>query len=121
MVTSKERVDIDRFEGDGDFALWKVRMLSLFGVLGLKAILTDEKLLKDDSDQKDEPGCAIKDTGKGLAGLVSPTPAIDPAKFEKSEKAKDLIVLNVGNKVLRKIQHCETAAAMWSTLNNLYT
>ena len=43
MVTSKERVDIDRFEGDGDFALRKVRMLAHFGVLGLKSILTDEK------------------------------------------------------------------------------
>jgi len=121
MVTSKERVDIDRFEGDGDFALWKVRMLAHFGVLGLKSILTDEKLLKEGSDAKDEPESAMKDSGKGLAGIVDPAPAIDPAKFEKSEKAKDLIVLNVGNKVLRKIQHCETAAAMWSTLNNLYT
>ncbi|WZZ72276.1 hypothetical protein YC2023_083646 [Brassica napus] len=121
MVTSKERADIDRFEGDGDFALWKVRMLAHFGVLGLKSILTDEKLLKEGSDAKDEPGSAMKDSGKGLAGIVDPAPAIDPAKFEKSEKAKDLIVLNVGNKVLRKIQHCETAAAMWSTLNNLYT
>ena len=96
-------------------------MLAHFGVLGLKTILTDETLLKDDSDPKDEPESAMKDTGKGLAGLFAPTPAIDPVKFEKSEKAKDLIVLNVGNKVLRKIQHCETAAAMWSTLNNLYT
>ena len=121
MVKSKERVEIDRFEGDGNFALWKVRMLAHFGVLGLKAILTDEKLLKDDPDTKDEPESAMKDTGKGLAGLVAPKPAIDPTKFKKSEKAKDLIVLNVGNNVLRKIQHCETAAAMWSTLNNLYT
>ena len=121
MVTSKERVDIDRFEGDGDFALWKVRMLAHFGVLRLKAILTDEKLLKDDSDPKDEPESAIKYTGKGIAGLVATTPAIDPANFEKLEKAKDLIVLNVGNKVLRKIQHSETVTAMWSTLNNLYT
>ena len=121
MMKSKERVEIDRFEGDGNFALWKVRMLAHFGVLGLKAILTDEKLLKDDPDTKDEPESAMKDMGKGLAGLVAPKPAIDPTKFKKLEKAKDLIVLNVGNNVLRKIQHCETAAAMWSTLNNLYT
>lgn len=55
MVKSKERIEIDMFEGDGDFALWKVRMLAHFGVLGLKAILTDEKLLKDNPDTKDEP------------------------------------------------------------------
>ena len=81
MVKSKERIEIDRFEGDGDFALWKVRMLAHFEVLGLKAILTDEKLLKDDADTKDEPESAMKDTGKGLAGIVTPTPAVDPAKF----------------------------------------
>lgn len=121
MVKSKERIEIDRFEGDGDFALWKVRMLAHFGVLGLKAILTDEKLLKDDSDAKKEPESTSKDAAKGLAGVIDPPPEMDPAKFEKSEKAKDLIVLNVGNKVLRKIQHCETAAEMWSTLNKLYT
>ncbi|XP_013614156.1 PREDICTED: uncharacterized protein LOC106320348 [Brassica oleracea var. oleracea] len=96
-------------------------MLAHFGVLGLKSILTDTKLLKEGSDAKDEPESAMKDSGKGLTGIVDPAPVIDPTKFEKSEKAKDLIVLNVGNKVLRKIQHCETAVAMWSTLNNLYT
>lgn len=104
---STSRIEVDRFEGTGDFSLWKVRMLAHFGVLGLKEVLTDHKLLKDPQ--------------KGLAGLVETTPRIDPVKFEKSEKAKDLIVLNVGNKVLRKIQNCETAADMWSTLDKLYT
>ena len=79
------------------------------------------KLLKDVSDVKDDPESASRDTWKGLSGIVESIPAIDPAKFEKSQKAKDLIVLNVGNKVLRKIKHCETDAIMWSTLDKLYT
>ncbi|KAG2311257.1 hypothetical protein Bca52824_022814 [Brassica carinata] len=46
-------------------------MLAHFGVLGLKAILTDEKLLKERPDAKDEPESAVKDSGKGLAGMLS--------------------------------------------------
>lgn len=90
-------------------------------MLGLKAILTDEKLLKDGTDTKDEPESTTRDTTKGLSGIVECTPAMNPFKFEKPEKAKDLVVLNVGNNVLRKNKHCETTAAMWSTLDKLYT
>lgn len=44
---TKTRIEVDRFEGTGDFLLWKVRMMAHFGVLGLKDILTDETLLMD--------------------------------------------------------------------------
>lgn len=60
----------------------------------------------------------LKDTEKKEAEGV---PTIDPVKLGKSEKAKDLIVVNVGNQVLRKICNCDTAAAMWRALNTLYT
>ncbi|KAL1199655.1 Retrovirus-related Pol polyprotein from transposon TNT 1-94 [Cardamine amara subsp. amara] len=117
---SNTRVEVDRFDGTGDFSLWKVRMLAHFGVLGLKEILTDEQLLKDSTGSGEEAAAAEKDSQTSTAGDSVRSPSIDPAKFEKSEKAKDLIVLNVGNQVLRKITNCETAAAMWSTLNRLY-
>lgn len=60
----------------------------------------------------------LKDTEKKEAEAI---PTIDPVKLGKSEKAKDLIVVNVGNQVLRKICNCDTAAAMWTALNTLYT
>ncbi|KAG2286554.1 hypothetical protein Bca52824_046158 [Brassica carinata] len=47
-------------------------MLAHFGVLGLKSIITDEKLLKEGPYAKDEPESAMKDSGKGLAGIVDP-------------------------------------------------
>ncbi|WZZ77670.1 hypothetical protein YC2023_098242 [Brassica napus] len=62
----------------------------------------------------------MKDPQKGLAGVSNASPSIDPVKLVKSEKAKGLIVLNVRNQVLRKIKYCETAAALWSTLDRLY-
>ena len=86
----------------------------------LKVILTNDKLLKDSPSERKELEAAMKDPQKGLAGISDVGPSIDPVKFEKSEKAKDLTVLNVGNQVLRKIKHCETPAAMWSTLDMLY-
>ncbi|KAG2303696.1 hypothetical protein Bca52824_032347 [Brassica carinata] len=46
------RIEVDRFDEAGDFSLWKVRMLVHFGVLGLKGILTDEKLLKDPPSER---------------------------------------------------------------------
>ena len=45
---------------------------------------------------------------------------LDPVKLEKDEKAKDMIILNIGNQVLRKIKHCTTAASMWPSLERLY-
>ena len=111
-----ERIDIDQFDGTGDFSLWKVRMMAHFGVIGLKDILTDEKLLMDSPVNKEEGVDTLKETEKKEAEGV---PTIDPVKLGKSEKAKDLIVVNVGNQVLRKICHCETAAAMWTALNTL--
>ena len=113
-----ERIDIDRFDGTRDFSLWKVRMMAHFGVLGLKDILTDEKLLMDSPVTKEEGDDTLKDTEKKEAEAI---PTIDPVKLGKSEKAKDLIVVNVGNQVLRKICNCDTAAAMWTALNTLYT
>ena len=113
-----DRFHADRFDGTGDFTLWKVRMMAHFGVLGLKDILTDEKLLMESPVPKEEGDDTLKDTEKEEAGGIQ---TIDPVKLGKSVKAKDLIVVNVGNQVLRKISHCDTAAAMWTALNTLYT
>lgn len=44
---SNSQIEVDMFDVTGDFSLWKVRMLSYSGVLGLKSILDDEKQLKD--------------------------------------------------------------------------
>lgn len=40
--------------------------------------------------------------------------------MEKSEQAMNVIIAHVGDVVLRKIDHCKSAAEMWETLNKLY-
>ena len=96
--------------------LRKIRMLAHLGYLGLKDILKDDKILM-------EPPAIEKKEDDDSSAAGSPkakSQSQDPSKVEKSEKAMNLIVLNVGDHVLRKISHCTTVAAMWMLLEKLY-
>ncbi|CAA7015031.1 unnamed protein product [Microthlaspi erraticum] len=118
-LLASTRVDIDRFDGSGDFSLWKTRMMSNFRILGLKEVITDFKLMKEVPLTRTEP----RPTVEGVPTVLSEPQTQwvpDPVKHEKSEKAMGVIIASVGNHVLRKIEHCETAAEMWSLLNKLY-
>lgn len=64
------RIEVGSFDGTWDFSLWKVRKLAHFGGLGLKRILTDEKLLKDPPSAREELEAATKDPWKGLTGSL---------------------------------------------------
>ena len=44
----------------------------------------------------------------------------EPRRLERSEKGMNLIILNVGDHVLKKIELCTLAASTWSTLERLY-
>jgi len=44
----------------------------------------------------------------------------DPIKMEKSQQAKNIIINHITDVVLLKVQHCVSAAEMWTTLNKLY-
>lgn len=113
---AKTRIEVERFDGSGDFMLWKIRMLAHLGYLGLKEIVKDDKLLKDPPkiEKKEDDDPVITESPKESSAIQ------DPEKIVKSEKAMNLIVLNVGDHVLRKISHCTTAAAMWTLLEKLY-
>lgn len=80
------RIDVDRFDGTGDFSLWKVRMLAHFGVLGLRDILTDETLLKDSPTTK-VPEAAKEDPLKAGTETKEELDAAkkDPLKVEQNQ------------------------------------
>ena len=86
--------DIEKFTGDNDFGLWKVKM---------QAVLTQQK-------------CAL--AVKGESAL--PATMSQAEKTEMVEKAMSAIVLCLGDKVLRNVAKEKTAAAMWSRLESLY-
>jgi len=44
----------------------------------------------------------------------------ETGRIERCEKAMVIIFLNVGDKILRKIDHCKTTAEAWMLLERLY-
>jgi len=86
--------DIEKFTGDNDFGLWKVKM---------EAVLIHQKCEK-----------ALK--GEGML----PVTMSRAEKTEMVDKARSAIVLCLGNKVLREIAKEPTVASMWSKLESLY-
>jgi len=86
--------DIEKFTGDNDFGLWKVKM---------EAVLIQQKFEK---------------TLKGEGAL--PVTKSQVEKTEMVDKASSAIVLCLGNKILRDIVKEPTAASMWSKFEYLY-
>jgi hypothetical protein len=86
--------DIEKFTGDNDFGLWKVKM---------EAVLIQQKCEK-----------ALK--GEGWL----PVTMSRAKKPEMVDKAGSAIVLCLGGKVLREVAKEPTAASMWSKFEYMY-
>jgi len=106
------------FNENSDFSLWKTRMKAHLGLTGLKGIIDDFALTKTVPLTKAE-GKKVEEGEEGTES--SQTKEVpDLEKMEKSENAMNIIIAHVGDAVLRKIDHCKTAAEMWEQLNKLY-
>lgn len=88
------KFDVEKFTGQNDFGLWKVRMESLLAQQGLEDVLVEEKG-KLEGELKDQ-------------------------RKKMSNKAKGAIFLCLGDKVLREVAKEETALAVWTKLESLY-
>ena len=97
------------FDGSGDFSLWETRIQAHLSVIGLKDALT-VKAPPPPLTAEEE-----KDPEK-----KKKREADEVARLERCDRAKNVIFLNVADKVLRKIELCETAADAWSTLDRLF-
>jgi len=86
--------DIEKFTGDNDFGLWKEKM---------ETVLIQQKCEK-----------ALKGEGS------LPVTMSRAKKTETVGKARSVIVLCLGDKVLREVAKEPTAASMWSKLESLY-
>lgn len=88
------KFELEKFSGENDFGLWKMKM---------EAVLTKEGLalaLKGESE--------LPETMK------------DSEKQDMLEKAKSSLILGLGDKVLREIKKEKTAAEIWNRLDTLY-
>ena len=88
------KFELEKFTGDNDFGLWKMKM---------EAVLIKE-------------GLALALKGE------SELPAIMPANEKQDilDKAKSSLILGLGDKVLREVKKEKTAAEIWKRLDSLY-
>ncbi|GKD07102.1 retrovirus-related pol polyprotein from transposon TNT 1-94 [Tanacetum coccineum] len=85
------KFDIEKFDGTGDFGLWRIKMRALLIQHGCEAAL---EVLPEDMEAQ--------------------------AKAELNKKAHSAVILCLGNKVLREVTGETTAAGVWSKLETLY-
>nr|GEZ54801.1 retrovirus-related Pol polyprotein from transposon TNT 1-94 [Tanacetum cinerariifolium] len=85
------KFDIEKFDVTGDFGLWRVKMRALLIQHGCEAALE-----------------------------VLPTYMEAQTKAELNKKAHSVVILCLGNKVLREVTGETTAAGVWSKLETLY-
>ncbi|GJV93171.1 transferase, chloramphenicol acetyltransferase-like domain protein [Tanacetum coccineum] len=85
------KFDIEKFDGTGDFGLWRIKMRALLIQHGCEAALE-----------------------------VLPADMEAEAKSELNKKAHSAVILCLGNKVLREVTGETTAAGVWTKLETLY-
>ncbi|GJZ79425.1 hypothetical protein Tco_0644262 [Tanacetum coccineum] len=85
------KFDIKKFDGTGDFRLWRIKMRALLIQHGCEAAL---EVLPEDMEAQ--------------------------AKTELNKKAHSAVILCLCNKVLREVTGETTAAGVWSKLETLY-
>nr|GEY07578.1 retrotransposon protein, putative, Ty1-copia subclass [Tanacetum cinerariifolium] len=85
------KFDIEKFDETGDLGLWRVKMSALLIQHGCEAALE-----------------------------VLPADMKAQAKAELNKKAHSIVILCLGNKVLREVTRETTASGVWSKLETLY-
>ncbi|GKE69891.1 hypothetical protein Tco_1527963 [Tanacetum coccineum] len=85
------KFDIEKFDGTGDFRLWRIKMRALLIQHGCESAL---EVLPEDMEAQ--------------------------AKAELNKKAHSAVILCLGNKVLREVTGETTAAGVWTKLKTLY-
>ncbi|GKE55337.1 hypothetical protein Tco_1494522, partial [Tanacetum coccineum] len=85
------KFDIEKFDGTGDFKVWRIKMRALLIQHGCEAAL---EVLPEDMEAQ--------------------------AKTELNKKAHSAMILCLGNKVLREVTRETTVAGVWSKLKTLY-
>ncbi|KAH9679108.1 reverse transcriptase Ty1/copia-type domain-containing protein [Citrus sinensis] len=93
------KIDREKFTGQNDFNMWKIKMEALLITQGLgNAIEPDFKK-------------------EGLGGSSSTT-SEQAAEIDK--KARSTIILSLGDSVIREVAKERTVAGLWTKLKNLY-
>ena len=103
------KIEVAIFDGQGDFSMWKKRMLAHLSILGLKDALEDSIPDPKPIKKKEDPDAYQERLKED-----------EVKRLERAEKAMNMSILNLGDHVLRKLDDCTTAASIWTALERLY-
>ena len=106
---STARIEVEKFDGRGDYTMWKEKLLAHMDILGLNTALKE-------SESTGEKKSVLDESDEDYEEKLEKFEALE----EKKKKARSAIVLSVTDRVLRKIKKESTAAAMLLALDKLY-
>ena len=103
------RIEVEKFDGRGDYTMWKEKLMAHLDILGLSVALKETEAVEVQPAGSKQTEEEAKESAEKMEALD-----------EKRRKARSTIVLSVTDRVLRKIKKEQTAAAMISALDKLY-
>ena len=105
---------MEKYEGVGDYTLWKESLFSHLETMGLMDVLKEKERME---------AALVKGAAKVVSSRSEGTSEAhkeDPLLSQKEKKARSVIILSVGDHILRKIMKEKTAACMIQVLDKLY-
>ncbi|KAG7533290.1 Zinc finger CCHC-type [Arabidopsis thaliana x Arabidopsis arenosa] len=117
MGSNEQKFDIPKFDGKGDFGLWKFKVRYRLELQGLEYTLKETKTVLT-SEQTSTSATPI-DSGKGVADVKTETEKVefDPAK---DKRARTVISMSLEDVPLRKVMNELTALGVWKALERDY-
>ena len=97
MEPTPGKFEMEKFDGKGDFGLWKYKLLGQLEIQGLGSVLREE-IGSVSGDQSDD--------------TESKEVKVDPRAAEKDIRVKNLLGTCLSDTILRKIMHETTALGM---------
>ena len=110
-IMTSRRTEVEKFDGQGDYVLWKEKLLAHLELLGLLEGLEDEESV-DVEDSTAEKGMSATEASDKPEEKIQK----DKTLKEKRGKARSAIILSLGDHILRKVIKETTAAGMLKIL-----
>lgn len=104
MDPTRGKFEIEKFDGKGDFGLWKFKMLAQLEIQSLVSVLQEGESSETDKGKQEEDTEAKKDLRKA----------------EKDLRVWSLFSTCLSDVILRKIMNETTALGMWRALERDY-
>ncbi|KAF8053895.1 hypothetical protein N665_1364s0004 [Sinapis alba] len=100
MEETSGKFEVEKFDGKGDFGLWKYKMLCQLEIVGLGSVLKEKTLDVEGEERKDDKP--------------------DPREQDRELRTKNRISMCLSDLILRKVMHEPTGLAMWKALEAEY-